>query len=99
MLENSMPKLHKEIRGRGKTKIYCHGTICQKQVVAVLQAIKLGITEAGNKAKPLQYSGGGELHLYQFRADVQTYSGHRPQYTASNAAETDVCTQKCQVTV
>ena len=34
---------------------------------------------------------------FQFRADVQTY-GHRPQYTPDNsAAETDVCTQKCQV--
>jgi hypothetical protein len=63
MLENSMPKLHKDIVGKGggtKTKIYCQGTICQKQVLAVLQAVKLGITEAGNKAKPLQYSGRGE---------------------------------------
>ena len=35
--------------------------------------------------------------LYQFRADVQTYS-HWPWYTAKDAADTEVCTQKCHVT-
>jgi len=35
--------------------------------------------------------------LYQFRADVQMYS-YQPQYTAdSDAVDTDMCNQKCQV--
>jgi len=50
-----MPKL-REVIGGTKTQIYCQGTIYLRCVLAVLQAIKLGLTKVGNQAKPLKYS-------------------------------------------
>lgn len=45
--------------GGTKTQMYCQGNICQKCLLAVLQAIKLGLTDVGNQEKPLKYLGGG----------------------------------------
>jgi hypothetical protein len=58
--KNFMPKLYGVIRGT-KAKIYCQGTVCWRCVLAVLQTIKLGLTEVEHKAKPLKYS---EKKLY-----------------------------------
>jgi hypothetical protein len=85
-----MPKLF-EVIGGTKTKF---GRRC---VLAVLWTIRrLGLTKVGSQAKPLKYSEKSCIS-YQFRADVQTY-GYQPHFTADNdAADTDMCTQKCQV--
>ena len=71
---NSMPKL-REAKGGNKTKIYCHGTICRKCVLAALRTVKLGLTKVGYQAKALEYSEKNCIS-YQFRGDIQTY-GHR----------------------
>jgi hypothetical protein len=87
-------KLHAqtcEVKGRTKTKIYCKGTIYQRCILAVLQTVRLGLTKVGNQVKSLKYSENICIS-YQFRADVETY-GHRPQYTADDTAETDVCSK------
>ena len=43
--QNSMPKI----------KIYCKGTICRRCVLAAIRTVKLGMTECGKQAKPLEY--------------------------------------------
>lgn len=54
-VENSMPKLYEVTEGT-KTNIYCQATVCQTCVLAPLRTIKVGLTEFGNKTKPLKYS-------------------------------------------
>jgi hypothetical protein len=51
-----MPKL-REVIGRNKTKIHCHGTMYRRCVLAALRIVKLDLTEVGIEAKSLQYSG------------------------------------------
>ena len=81
-----------EVMRRTKTKIYCPGTICQTCILAVSVTIKVGLTKAGNQAKPVTYSEKS-CYSYQVRADALMY-GHWPQYKADkNAAEIVVCTQ------
>jgi hypothetical protein len=66
-------------------------------MLAAVRTVKLGLTKVGNQAKPLKHSGKKSRILYQFRADVQMY-GHRHRFTADNdAAETNMCAQKCHV--
>ena len=80
-----------EVMGRIKIKSYCPGTICQTCILAMPVTIKVGLTKAGNQAKPVTYSE--KSYPYQFRADAPIY-GHWPQYKAdNNAAEIVVCTQ------
>jgi hypothetical protein len=82
--------------GGSKTKI-CHGTICQRYILAALQTIKLHLTKVRNKAKPLKYSEKKSCISYQITAHVHMY-GHQPRYTSyNNGAQTDVYTRKCQV--
>ena len=50
-----MPKLSEVIRVT-KTQSYCQGTTCQRCVLLASQTIKSGLTEFGNRAKPLEYS-------------------------------------------
>jgi hypothetical protein len=50
-----MPKLC-EVTGGTKTKICFQGIISQRCILAVLQIIKLDLTKAGNRGKPLKYS-------------------------------------------
>ena len=96
MRKNSMAKLHEVIRGDQNKDLLSSNYIYRRCVLAALRTIKLGLTMVGNQAKPLKYSKKKNCISYQFRADVQT-CGHRPRYTADNdAAQTDVCTPKCQ---
>jgi hypothetical protein len=74
-----------------KTKI-CQATVCRTCVLAEPR------TEIGNQAKQLKYAEQEVVTFYQAIPDVQTY-GHLPRFTANanaDAAEIDVCTQKCQ---
>ena len=54
--ENSVPKVRVVI-GRTRTKIYCRGTVCRRRVLAAVRTVRLGVTEVGNQAEPLKYSG------------------------------------------
>ena len=63
------------------------------------RTVKLGMTKAGDKVKPHKYSEKKVVICYQLRPDVQTY-GRRSRYTTNadtDAAEIDMCVQKCQV--
>jgi hypothetical protein len=42
--------------GGTKTKIYCHGTLCQRCVLAALWTDKLGLNKFENQAQPLKYT-------------------------------------------
>jgi hypothetical protein len=53
--KNSTPRL-REVIGGTKTNTYCQGNICGRCVLAVLQTVKLGVTEVGNQIKPRKYS-------------------------------------------
>ena len=55
MQKNSIAKL-RDVKAGNKTKIYCQGTVCRRCVLAALRTVKLGLTVAGNEAKPLKYS-------------------------------------------
>jgi hypothetical protein len=82
---------------RDQTKLYCEATYVRR---ASLQShgqskwVCLGLEIKQNHWRIL---GKKSYVLYQFRADVQAH-GHPPWYTANdNAAEIDMCPQKCQV--
>jgi hypothetical protein len=53
--KNSIPTLYEVIRGT-KTKICSQGTVCWRFILAVLWAVRLGLTKVGNQVKPLKYS-------------------------------------------
>jgi hypothetical protein len=58
--------------------------------------IKVGLSKVGNQEKLLKHSEKVVVY-YQFRADSQTYC-HGPQYQVnSDTRQTDVCTQKYQI--
>ena len=71
--------------GGTKTKIYCQGTVCQRCVLSVLRTVSLGLTKVGNQAKPLKYSGGGEVvfhtHLEKTFKRVATNLDTQPTMT------------------
>ena len=71
MLKNSTPKL-REVKGGTETKIYCQETARRMCVLAVPGTIKLGLTKAGNQAKPPKYSKTKIVISYQMKIDVQT---------------------------
>jgi len=50
-----MPKFCEVIEG-SKIKIYSQATVPRACVLAPLWTMKMGLTEFGNKAKPLKYS-------------------------------------------
>lgn len=57
--ENSMPKLL-DLIGETKTKIYCPATACRTCVLALPRTIKVDLTNVGNEAKQLKFSGERE---------------------------------------
>ena len=94
MRKNSTPKLRELIEGT-KTNTYFQGIVCRRRVLVAPRTVKLGqsLEVKRNRWSILKKS----YVSCRFRADVGTY-GHRSLYTAHNdAAETDVCTQKCQL--
>ena len=62
-----MPKL-RDVTGETKTKIYFQGTRCRRWVFAVQRTVKLGLTKAGNQAKPQKHS---EKKKVVFRTNLE----------------------------
>lgn len=67
MWKNSIPKLL-EVIGGTETKIYFQGTVCGICLLAVPLTIKVGLTMAGNHAKPNILK---KLYFLQFEQMVQ----------------------------
>ena len=96
MLKNSTPKL-REVIGGTETKIYCLATASRTCVLAVPRTIKLGLTKAVNRAKPLKYSLKKKSNFLSNEIRCSNY-GHRPQYTDdTEAEEIEAYAQKRQV--
>ena len=45
-------------------------TVCRRCVLAALRTVRLGLTEVGNRAKPLKYSGKKKVILV-FRTNLE----------------------------
>ena len=63
---------------RTATKICFQAPICQMCISAVPVTIRVGLTNGGNQAEPLEYSEKSWIS-HQFRADALMYS-HQPEY-------------------
>jgi hypothetical protein len=94
---NSLPKFFEVIR-KTKTKNFCHRTnvgAVPLQRYRPLNWVWLRLKIKQNRWGILKKKS---CVSYQLIAGVQTY-GYRPRYTAENdAADTEVCAKKCQVT-
>ena len=91
-----MPKL-RDVKVGTKTKIYCQETDMSEMRPGSATDRQIGPDYGWKSSKTTEVFWKKSCISYQFRADVQTY-GYQPQYMADNdAADTDMCTQKCQV--
>jgi len=69
MSKNSMPKL-REVMGEPKQR-FTVKELYVRDASLQLQTVNLGLTEVGNQAKQLKYSGRGSCISYQFREDAK----------------------------
>jgi hypothetical protein len=92
--KNSIPKLL-EVTGGTETNIYCQATICQKCVLAVPLAIKVGLTKVENQEEALKHSEEVVFvtSLEQMFKCMATDVNKKP----TTMQQRLTCAQKCQV--
>ena len=93
---NSVTKLC-EVIGGGPNKVFFVKELYVRDASLQCFDRQIGSDWGWKWSKTIEVFWKKSCISYQFRADVQTYS-YQPQYMADNdEADTDMCTQKCQV--